>query len=195
MMTRQEFLQQKEALEAQLLKLKNERKVAVADLNIRYEDRLQDLGDAYRRDRGALLDERDRLIGENAEDHKRRRNKIHAQEARLAQERRRREFSATESPATLEEYLREARELGEQMRQSRVQERKAAVQLRLSYDSRFSALLEDFRRKRGGTMAERDAKRDELEEKFRARRSELLAQDCALVAAWRRQLEEEGGEA
>ena len=195
MMTRQEFLLQKEALEAQLLKLKNERKVAVADLNIRYEDRLQDLGDAYRRDRGALLDRRDLLIGENAEDHKRRRNKIHAQEATLALERRRREFSATESPATLEEYLRAARELGEQMRQSRSKERETAVQLRLAYDSKLSALQENYRRERDAIMVERDAKRDELEEKFRARRSELLAQDCELVAAWRRQLEEEGGEA
>ena len=195
MMTRQEFLLQKEALEAQLLKLKNERKVAVADLNIRYEDRLQDLGDAYRRDRGALLDERDRLIGKTAEGYKRRRNEIHAQEATLALERRRREFSATESPATLEEYLRAARELGEQMRQSRFQERKTAAKLRIAYDSKLSALQENYRRERDAIMAERDAKRDELEEKFRARRSELLAQDCELVAAWRRQLEEEGGEA
>ena len=195
MMTRQEFLLQKEALEAQLLKLKNERKTAVADLNIRYEDRLQDLGDAYRRDRGSLLDERDRLIGESAALHKRCRNKIHARQAMLAQERRRREFSATESPATLEEHLREARELGEQMRQSRFQERKAAAELRIAYDSRFSALQENYRRERDAIMAERDAKRDEREEKFRARRSELLAPDCELVAAWRRQLEEEGGEA
>ena len=59
MMTREEYMLQKQEIDEQMKQTRTAEKKETAAVNDEYELRLRDLGDAYRKQRQALFEERD----------------------------------------------------------------------------------------------------------------------------------------
>lgn len=75
------------------------------------------------------------------------------------------------------------------MRQARIDESAKKKELNIEYEDRMQDLLISYRRQRQALMEERDMKRIEIENVYKMKRREILAEDCELVNEWRMQLD------
>ena len=89
---------------------------------------------------------------------------------------------------TREEYLqqREAHDIA--MHETKIREREAIRSINVHYDDRIRELEHQFRKDRDALLLERDAKKDEVTEKFKDERRRIWMEDCEMVSAWRAQL-------
>lgn len=89
---------------------------------------------------------------------------------------------------TREQYMLRKQEIDEQMKQTRKQEKADTAALNEDYDLRLHDLCDAYRRQRQKLFEERDAKRLEIESRYKDQRRALWVEDCQLVSQWRAQL-------
>ena len=89
---------------------------------------------------------------------------------------------------TREEYMRQRRDNDARMHNNKVKEREALRQVSNRYEDLLRDNKMEFRRKRDELRAERDAKREEISDKYKEERRRIWEEDSDLVTRWRSQL-------
>ena len=89
---------------------------------------------------------------------------------------------------TREEYLQQRRNNDVRMHETKVKEREAVRNLTLHYEDLLRDNEQEYRRKRDALRAERDAKRDDIENMFKDERRQIWEEDSELVTRWRAQI-------
>lgn len=89
---------------------------------------------------------------------------------------------------TREEYLQQRRNNDVRMHETKVKEREAVRNLMLHYNDLLRDNEQEYRRKRDALRAERDAKREDIENMFKDERRQIWEEDTELVTRWRAQL-------
>lgn len=91
---------------------------------------------------------------------------------------------------TREEYMLKKLEIEEKMKKSRTDQHNEIAAVNEEFGLRLRDLSDAYRRQRNALFEERDAKRLEIEGKFKDQRRDLWIEDCVLVSQWRSQLKE-----
>lgn len=89
---------------------------------------------------------------------------------------------------TREEYLQQRRNNDVRMHETKVKEREAVRNLTLHYEDLLRDNEQEYRRKRDALRAERDAKREDIENMFKDERRQIWEEDSELVTRWRAQI-------
>ena len=89
---------------------------------------------------------------------------------------------------TREQYMLLKQEIDEQMKQTRIAEKRETAAVNDEYELRLRDLGDAYRRKRQALFDERDQKRLEIENRYKDERRALWVKDCELVSQWRSQL-------
>lgn len=89
---------------------------------------------------------------------------------------------------TREEYLQQRRNNDVRMHETKVKEREAVRNLTLHYEDLLRDNEQEYRRKRDALRAERDAKREDIENMFKDERRQIWEEDTELVTRWRAQI-------
>ena len=89
---------------------------------------------------------------------------------------------------TREEYLQQRRNNDVRMHETKVKEREAVRNLTLHYEDLLRDNEQEYRRKRDALRAERDAKREDIENMFKDERRQIWEEDNELVNRWRAQI-------
>lgn len=89
---------------------------------------------------------------------------------------------------TREEYMLQKQEIDELMKKTRIAEHTEVAALNEDYELRLHDLADAYRRQRQALFEERDAKRLQIEGRYKDERRALWVKDCELVARWRSQL-------
>ena len=89
---------------------------------------------------------------------------------------------------TREEYMRQRRDNDARMHNNKVKEREALRQVNVHYEDLLRDNKQEFRCRRDALHAERDAKREEISDKYKEERRQIWEEDNDLVTRWRSQL-------
>ena len=89
---------------------------------------------------------------------------------------------------TREEYMQQRRDNDVRMHNNKVKEREALKQVNTHYEDLLRDNEQEFRRKRDALHAERDAKREEISDKYKEERRRIWEEGNDLVTRWRSQL-------
>ena len=89
---------------------------------------------------------------------------------------------------TREEYLQQRRNNDVRMHETKVKEREAVRNLTLHYEDLLRDNEQEYRRKRDALRAERDAKREDIENMFKDERRQIWEENSELATRWRAQI-------
>lgn len=89
---------------------------------------------------------------------------------------------------TREEYLQQRRNNDVRMHETKVKEREAIKKVTLHYEDLLRDNEQEFRRKRDALRAERDAKKEDIENMYKDERRQIWEEDTELVTRWRSQI-------
>ena len=89
---------------------------------------------------------------------------------------------------TREEYIRRKADIEAAMGQSRRDQHHELAALNEQYELRLREEGDEYRRRRQAIFDERDAARQEIEEKYKDVRRDLWSQDVQLIEEWRKGL-------
>ncbi|MBQ7987357.1 MAG: hypothetical protein IJ253_02450 [Bacteroidaceae bacterium] len=89
---------------------------------------------------------------------------------------------------TREQFILQKQEIEEQMRQTRVAEKKDLAAVNNEYELRLRDLYDDYRKQRQACLEARGWSRLKVENHYKDQRRKLWVKDCELVSRWRAQL-------
>ena len=92
---------------------------------------------------------------------------------------------------TREEYMQQRRDNDVRMHNNKLKEREALKQVNLHYEDLLRDNEQEFRRRRDALRAERDAKKEEVSDKYKDERRKIWEEDNDLVSRWRSQINDQ----